>query len=78
MHLHFDLVGGISGDMFIGAMLDCFPEHADSLTEQINLAGFEEMVSLRHEPFSDGILSGHKFDVEACSCHKSHPGAWKR
>ena len=58
--------------MFIGAMLDCFPEHADSLTEQINLAGFEEMVSLRHEPFSDGILSGHKFDVEPTVKAESH------
>jgi pyridinium-3,5-bisthiocarboxylic acid mononucleotide nickel chelatase len=27
MEIHLDLLGGMSGDMFIAAMLDAFPQH---------------------------------------------------
>lgn len=72
MHLHLDLVGGISGDMFIGAMLDCFPEHGPGLQKQLSLAGFSDLVSLSQETFNDGTLSGCKFTVVASSDAEGH------
>lgn len=63
MHLHLDLVGGISGDMFISAVLDCYPELAGDLQEQIQLAGFPQLVTLESGPYNDGVLSGHRFKV---------------
>ena len=65
MHLHLDLVGGISGDMFISAMLDLFPEYGPLLEGQIELAGFPDLVSLKHGPFNDGTLAGTHFKVHA-------------
>ena len=32
MHVHLDVIGGISGDMFCAALLDAFPELQDDLT----------------------------------------------
>lgn len=72
MHIHFDLVGGISGDMFIGAMLDCFPGLGDDLQAQISLAGFDALVTLVYEPFNDGILSGTRFSVTAAADAQGH------
>lgn len=72
MHLHFDLIGGISGDMFIAAMLDIFPDLAPQLELQIELAGFPNLVSLKIQPFNDGILSGKQFKVEAESDAEGH------
>ena len=42
-HLHLDLVGGLSGDMFIGAVLDVFPGLADGLEDVIVAAGFPHL-----------------------------------
>ena len=64
-HLHLDPVGGIAGDMFVGALLDLDPSLAEATFDAIRDAGLDEAVSLRHEPFSDGILSGSRFEVGA-------------
>ncbi len=72
MHIHLDLVGGISGDMFIGSMLDCFPEFASELQPLISDAGFDELVTLTHEPFNDGVLSGTRFTVSAAADAEGH------
>jgi uncharacterized protein (TIGR00299 family) protein len=63
MHIHLDVVGGISGDMFVGALLDCFPEFNERLHDQIVRAGFSDLVSLSCEPVDDGVLTGTKFNV---------------
>ena len=63
MHYHFDPVGGIAGDMFVGAMLDMRPELADGAINAVRIAGIEPKVTLKHVAFTDGVLSGSKFEV---------------
>ena len=63
MHIHLDLVGGLSGDMFISAMLDAFPELGDGLGQVLEQAGFPGLVSLHTEAFNDGILTGTRLTV---------------
>ncbi|MFT7688398.1 MAG: hypothetical protein ACI9FB_003761 [Candidatus Azotimanducaceae bacterium] len=72
MHLHFDLVGGISGDMFIAAMLDVFPHLIKDIEKQIELAGFPKLVGLETKDFSDGVLCGKSFKVKAKSDAEGH------
>ncbi|MBQ62404.1 MAG: hypothetical protein CMQ19_10050 [Gammaproteobacteria bacterium] len=72
MHIHLDLVGGISGDMFIGALLDCFPEQREGLAEIIEAAGFADLVDLHHEVTGDGVLTGTHFKVMAGATAEGH------
>ena len=57
MHIHLDLVGGLSGDMFISVLLDCFPEQASSLADVMTAAGFADLVRLESQPADDGTLT---------------------
>ena len=45
-HIHLDLVGGLSGDMFISSMLDAFPQFRKGLAQVIVDAGFPDLVEL--------------------------------
>lgn len=64
-HIHLDLVGGLSGDMFISALLDAYPSLSEGLEKVIEQAGFPELVSLTSETFDDGVLTGTRFTVSA-------------
>jgi len=71
-HIHLDLVGGLSGDMFIAGMLDAFPEFTGGLDQVIVAAGFPELVELSCQPHNDGILTGTRFEVTSVK-HEHHP-----
>ena len=72
MHIHLDLLGGISGDMFIGAMLDCFPQRIDTLSGLVDAAGFSDLVELHCEETNDGVLTGTRFKVVAAGDAQNH------
>ena len=44
MHIHLDLIGGLSGNMFVGAMLDHLKTPIPALLLQIERAGFADLV----------------------------------
>ncbi len=71
-HIHLDLVGGLSGDMFIGAVLDAFPELGEDLQSVIETAGFKNLVRLETTATGDGTLTGTAFRVIADSDAGGH------
>ena len=71
-HIHLDLIGGLAGDMFIAAMLDCYPAEADSLAGVIESAGFSDLVTLKRTDANDGTLTGTHFTVDAAADAEGH------
>jgi uncharacterized protein (TIGR00299 family) protein len=72
MHIHLDPVGGIAGDMFVGAVLDIHPELAEAAIAAVRAAGIDDGVKLAHIPFSDEILSGSRFEVKVPATGLEH------
>jgi uncharacterized protein (TIGR00299 family) protein len=72
VHLHLDLVGGLSGDMFISGMLDTYPELKGDLQQVIVAAGFPDLVKLTTRDHDDGTLTGTQFDVSATESEGHH------
>ncbi len=64
MHIHLDLVGGISGDMFVAALLDAFPDLEEELLS--NLSSLDSLRQIEAEiiPYDDGVLTGKQFIVK--------------
>ncbi len=65
MHLHLDPVGGVAGDMFVGALLDAHPEFAAGAIAAVRTAGLDKAVRVAHIPYTDDVLSGSRFEVES-------------
>ena len=69
LHIHLDPLGGVAGDMFVAALLECFPEHRDDVMAAAQkLAG----VACRRIDHNDGILAGARFCVEEPPHHHAH------
>ena len=67
VHIHLDPVGGVAGDMFAAALLDAFPERADALAAGLAASRLHEIVTVRSEPFTDGVLRGRRFHTAPAS-----------
>ena len=63
MRFHLEPLGGLAGDMFAAAMLDLRPDLAAGTLQAIKEVDLGTAVTVRHLPYSDGILSGSRFDV---------------
>ena len=64
LHLHLDPVGGIAGDMFVAALLDAWPEHAEDAIAAVRMVGLGDDVRIDHRPHRDDVLVGSRFVVE--------------
>lgn len=73
MHVHLDPVGGIAGDMFIAAILDCRPDLASGLNDVLASLPLENMPQIRMLAHTDGVLTGSRFQIDDPPCSgKSH------
>ncbi len=63
MRLHLDPVGGVSGDMFLAAVLDTFPELEAGFQTVLRAIGFEQKVHVQRNDFDNSILTGSQMDV---------------
>lgn len=63
LHIHLDPVGGIAGDMFIGAILDAWPELEDGMIEAIRAIELPGALKLESKLHSDDTLTGTRFEV---------------
>jgi pyridinium-3,5-bisthiocarboxylic acid mononucleotide nickel chelatase len=77
MHIHLDAIGGISGNMFVAALLELWPQHVPVLAQQLARAGFADMFSVTATPKHDGVLQGTYFSVTPKAQTKSGAKVFK-
>jgi uncharacterized protein (TIGR00299 family) protein len=63
-HIHLDPLGGLAGDMFLGATLDAWPELADGTFAAMRAAGLPEAWQVRHLEHRDGALAGSRVTID--------------
>lgn len=71
MHIHLDPIGGIAGDMFIAAILDCFPEFIKLVESVPEALGIADKLSVTSRPHNNGVLTGRRFSADDIS-HAEH------
>ena len=64
MHLHLNLSGGLTGDMFIAAVLDAFPRFEQRVIAAIDALDDSYPVVCSLLAHSGGEMSGHRFEIE--------------
>jgi pyridinium-3,5-bisthiocarboxylic acid mononucleotide nickel chelatase len=63
LDIHIDPLGGWSGDMFVGALLDAFPEHWPQVQSTIASLKLGEEGECKLAPHRDHSFAGHRFLV---------------
>jgi len=63
-HIHLDPLGGLAGDMFLGAVLDAWPELAEGCFAAMRAAGLPPSWQTRHVEHRDGALTGSRIAIE--------------
>jgi len=63
LELHLDPLGGISGDMFVAALLDLRPDLQEGLQGALKLCPLIERVECELIAHHDGVLTGSRFIV---------------
>ncbi len=73
-HIHLDPLGGLAGDMFLGAVLDAWPELALGAFAAMRAAGLPDDWQVRHLEHGDGVLTGSRvaIDPPAAGGHAPH------
>jgi hypothetical protein len=64
VHFHLDPLGGLAGDMFLAALLDAHPEHAEDTFTAMRAAGLPDSWRTRLVDHADGVLSGRRVVIE--------------
>lgn len=64
MRIHLDPVGGMSGDMFLAAILDAHPELETGLADVLSAVGLGHKVRIARLDHDNGVLTGSKAMVE--------------
>ena len=65
MDIHLDPLGGLSGDMFVAALLDAFPEHWPHVQSTIASLNLGAEAECRLVPHHDHSFAGSRFLVAA-------------
>ena len=72
-HLHLDPIGGMSGDMFLGTMLDACPELFDGLVDAMRTAGLPSDWQVNIGPAKDHAMTGSRLSIVPPASGKSRP-----
>ena len=72
-HLHLDPIGGMSGDMFLGTMLDACPELFDGLVRMMRTAGLPDDWQVELNPAKDHAMTGSRLSIVPPASGKSRP-----
>ena len=79
LHLHLDPLGGVAGDMFLAALLDAWPEHAEGTFAAMRAAGLPDDWRAELVAHDDGVLAGRRVVIEGpAGSHDHGPGTLSR
>jgi pyridinium-3,5-bisthiocarboxylic acid mononucleotide nickel chelatase len=79
LDLHLNLAGGLTGDMFIAAVLDAFPQFEQRVIGAIDALDAPYPVVCSLVPHADREVTGHRFEIEPFDKYFGHiPLAFSR
>jgi pyridinium-3,5-bisthiocarboxylic acid mononucleotide nickel chelatase len=78
LDIHLDPLGGLSGDMFVAALLDAFPEHWPHVQSTIASLQLGEEGECKLAPCRDHSFVGRRFLVGPDRTAPNLPGGWQQ